>query len=147
MKFIGVTCVLMLGVVLSACGGGGNSSGNINGTWTATLTNSDGSPAFAFTTVFTQSSGTSLTITNFSFSTSGSCFESEPVTETGSFGLTGDFNGRVSGTFAMTITQKNNPSNVLTLHGTVNNGVITGTWTLTGSVTCTGNGSFTATTT
>ena len=144
MKIIGVACVLMLGIVLAACGGG-NSSDNINGTWTAALSNTDGSPAFAFTTTFTQGSGSNLTITNFNFTTSGSCFSSQPVNETGTFALTGNFNGKVSGGFAMTITATNDPSDVLTLHGTVQNGKITGTWTLTGSASCTGNGSFTAT--
>ena len=142
MKFIGIACTLVLAVGLVGCGGG-NSSGNINGNWSAMLTNADGSPAFAFTTSFTQASGSDLTVTNFNFSTSGSCFGSDPVTETGSFGLTGNFNGNVSGTFGMTITATNNPSDILTLQGTVNNGKITGTWTLTGSVSCSGNGNFT----
>jgi len=141
MKFIGLVCVLMLGAVLSGCGGG-NSSGNINGNWSAMLTNTDGTTAFAFTTSFKQGSGTNLTVANFSFSTSGACFNSQPVTETGSFGFTGNLNGQVSGAFAMTITATNDPSDVLKLQGTASNGKITGTWTLTGSTTCTGNGSF-----
>jgi hypothetical protein len=106
------------------------------------LTNADGSPAFAFTTSFTQSSGSDLTITNFNFSTSGSCFGSDPVTETGSFGLSGNFNGNVSGAFGMTIAATNNPADVLTLQGTVTNGKITGKWTLVGSASCSGNGDF-----
>ncbi len=143
MKFFAVVCVLMFGVLLSACGN--NHSNNVNGNWSAMLTNSDGSPAFAFTTSFTQASGNNLNVTNFSFTTSGSCFGNQPVTETGSFGLSGNFNGNVSGAFGMTISETNNPSDVLTLQGTVNNNTITGTWTLVGSTSCTGNGSFTMT--
>jgi hypothetical protein len=143
MRFIGVLCVLTVGVLLSACGN--SSSGNINGNWSAMLTNSDGTPAFAFTTAFTQGSGTNLNVTHFSFTTSGSCFGSETVTETGSFGFTGNFNGNVSGAFGMTISATNNPSDLLTLQGTVSNGKITGTWTLTGSTSCTGSGTFTMT--
>ena len=143
MKFIGLVSVLMLAAALSGCGGG--SSGNINGNWTATLTNTGGTTALAFTTSFAQGSGTNLTVTNFAFTTSGECFNSQTVTETGSFGFTGNFNGNVNGTFAMTIASTNNPSDVLTLQGTVSNGKITGTWSLTGGTTCTGNGNFTMT--
>ena len=141
MKFIGIACTLILAVAMAGCGGG-NSSGNINGSWSAMLTNADGAPAFSFTTSFTQASGTRVNITNFSFTTSGSCFESQQVTETGSFGLSGNFNGNVSGGFGMTITATNNPSDVLTLQGTVSNGKITGTWTLAGGASCSGNGTF-----
>ncbi len=144
MKSIGVACLLVVGMVLSACGGG-SSGGNINGNWTATLTNTDGTTAFAFTTTIMQGMGNNLTITNFAFTTSGSCFESQPVTETGSFGFTGNFNGKVSGTFGMTVSTAGSIQDVLTLNGTVSNGRITGTWTLTGSAACTGNGSFTMT--
>jgi hypothetical protein len=109
------------------------------------LTNADGTPAFAFTTSFTQGSGSNLNVTNFSFTTSGSCFESQTVSETGSFGLTGNFNGNVSGAFGMNISATNDPSDVLTLQGTVSNNKITGTWTLAGSASCSGNGTFTMT--
>ena len=73
--------------------------GNINGNWTATLMNSGGSPTFAFTTSFTQSSGTGLNVVNFTFTTPGACFDSQQTTETGSFSLSGNFNGRVTGSF------------------------------------------------
>jgi hypothetical protein len=143
MKFIAVVCVFTFGLLLSACGN--SHSNNINGNWSAMLTNSDGSPAFAFTTSLTQASGSTLNVTHFSFTTSGSCFENQPVTETGSFGLSGNFNGNVSGAFGMTISETNNPSDVLTLQGTVNNNTISGTWTLTGSTSCNGAGTFTMT--
>lgn len=143
MKFISVVCILTFGVLLSACGN--SPSNNINGNWSAMLTNADGTPAFAFTTHFTQASGSNLNVTNFSFTTSGSCFGSQPVTETGSFGLTGNFNGNVNGAFGMTISATNDPSDVLTLQGTAHNGTISGMWTLVGSASCSGNGSFTMT--
>ncbi len=143
MKFLAVVGILIFGMLLSACGN--NHSGNINGNWSAMLTNSDGTPAFAFTTSFTQASGSTLNVTHFSFTSSGSCFGNQPVTETGSFGLTGNFNGNVSGAFGMTISETNNPSDVLTLQGTVNNNTISGTWTLAGSASCAGSGTFTMT--
>jgi len=142
LKTTGIAVLLAFIFLLAACGNGSN-GGNINGSWTASLTNPDGSPAFAFATNFTQGSGDSLNIVNFNFTTSGSCFTS-PTTETGSFVLSGDFNGNVSGKFQLTIsTEFPSQNNVLTLDGTVNGNSVTGTWTLTGLTGCSGNGSFT----
>jgi hypothetical protein len=141
-KKTGLAILLTLMLLLAGCGNGSN-GGTINGSWTAALTNTNGSEAFAFTTDFTQSSGNSLNIVNFSFTTSGSCFSS-PTTETGSFVLSGDFNGKVTGQFQFTIsTMFPLQNNVLTMQGTANGNTISGTWTLTGSTGCTGNGNFT----
>lgn len=142
-KSFGMIVLLLLGLATTGCSSNTN-SGTINGTWTANLTNADGSPAFAFTTDFTQQSGSSISVTNFKFTTSGSCFTSA-TSETGSFGLTGTFNGNVAGTFGMTISTlfPAATNNVLTLQGTVAGNTITGTWTLTGITGCTGNGNFT----
>ncbi len=98
-KTLGMMILLLLPALgATGCGNSnGSNSGNINGTWTANLTNPDNSPAFAFTTDFTQQSGSSISITSFKFTTSGSCFTT-PTTETGSFGLSGTFNGTVTGT-------------------------------------------------
>lgn len=141
----GIALLLSLIVTLAGCGGGNSNMGNINGTWTATLTNPQGGTAFAFTTNFMQGSGNNLNVVSFQFTTSGSCF-SGPTSETGSFVLSGDFNGHVSGQFGFTIsTTFPSDNNVLTLVGTVNGNTISGTWTLTGVSGCTGNGNFTMT--
>jgi len=144
MRQVGIVGLVAFALVLSGCGmnGGG---GNINGSWAATLMNGAGNPTFAFTTSFTQSNGSTLNIVNFTFTTPGNCFDSQQTTETGSFSLSGNFNGSVSGSFQMTIRTTGSADDVLTLQGMVNNGKITGTWTLTGSTSCTGNGSFTMT--
>jgi hypothetical protein len=85
-----------------------------------------------------------LNVVNFSFTTSDACFASDQVTETGSFGFGGDFQGHVTGTFGMVISSTGSDQAVLTLQGTVKNGTITGTWTLTGTTgACSGNGQFT----
>jgi len=145
MRQSGIIGVVVLALVLAGCGNGAG-GGNINGSWTATLMNTEGTPAFAFQTSFTQGSGSNLNVVNFSFTTSGNCFASQQTTETGSFSLTGNFNGNVSGAFAMTIETTGSEKDILTLQGTVNNGKITGTWTLTGTLaSCTGNGNFTMT--
>jgi len=147
MKQFAIPAILASVVALAACGSGNTSnSGTINGNWNASLTNPDSSPAFAFTASLAASNGSStLTISNFSFTTAGSCFTSQ-TTETGTFGLAGNFNGNVSGSFGMQIstTFPGSPNNVLTLQGTVNNNTITGTWNLTGvQAGCTGSGNFT----
>ena len=145
MKQIIILGTFLFAIILAGCGSGG--SGNINGNWTATLMNTNSTPVLAFSTSFMQGSGNNLNVVNFSFTSSGSCFGSQPTTETGSFGLTGNFNGNVEGTFAMTIQTTGVEKDQLTLQGTVSNGKITGTWSLTGTLaSCTGNGNFTMTT-
>jgi hypothetical protein len=144
-KALGTAVLLVTTFAALGCGNNnGSNSGNINGTWTANLTNPDNSPAFAFTTDFTEQSGGSISVTNFKFTTSGSCFSST-TTETGSFGLSGNFNGNVTGTFGMNIstTFSSGTNNQLALQGAVNGNTITGTWTLTGATGCSGNGAFT----
>ena len=143
-KQLGTIAVLLVcAITLSGCG---NLGGNINGNWAATLTNPAGTPVFAFQTTFLQTGVNGLNISNFAFTTSGPCFASGQTTETGSFSLSGNYNGKVTGSLAMLITTtfpSNN--NVLNLKGTVNGNRITGTWTLTGGTGCTGNGTFVAT--
>jgi hypothetical protein len=139
---------ILLGLAL-VCGGCGNSSstnsGNINGTWSATLTNTDSSPAFAFTTTFTQMSGSSVNVTNLTFTTATPCFVSGE-SETASFILSGNFNGSVTGAFQLTVKSGNPSGDTLTLQGTANNNTITGKWTLVGiSSGCSGSGNFVVT--
>jgi hypothetical protein len=141
-KQIGTIALLALALTASGCGSSKPVTSNINGSWNASLNNTDGSSAFTFTTTFTQSSGTALTFTSFSFTTTSPCF-SDQTAETGSFGFGGDFNGNVTGIFEMTITTIfPTTNNVLTLNGTVNGNQISGTWTLTGVTGCSGNGTF-----
>ncbi len=139
-----IALLLSLVFTLAGCGGGNSNMGNINGTWTATLTDAQGT-AFAFTTNFTQGSGNNLNIVSFQFTTAGACFSDQQTRETGSFVLSGDFNGNITGQFGFTISTMVVPVSTLTLMGTANNGTISGTWTLTGATGCTGNGSFTMT--
>jgi hypothetical protein len=144
MKVFGIVTLLAVGLLLIACGGGSNNNpNNINGNWTATLTNPDGTPAFAFTTSLTQNSSSSVTVANLQFNTSSDCFDAT-TTETASFNLSGNFNGNVTGGFGLTIsTVSAATNNVLTLQGNMNGTTISGTWTLTGTSSgCTGSGSF-----
>ena len=145
-KQLGTIAVLLVcAITLTGCG---TTPGSINGFWTATLTNPAGTPVLAFQTTFLQAGSSGLTISNFAFTTSGSCFVSGQTSETGSFSLSGNYNGKVTGSLAMIVTSTvPSSNNVLNLKGTVNGGTITGTWTLVGGSGCTGNGTFIATST
>ncbi len=142
MKQFGIAVVLAVGLILAACGGSSSASDTVNGNWTATLT---GTQDLTFTTSFTQSNGSTVTGTNLTFTTSTPCFTSGG-SQTGSFVLSGNFNGNITGGFQLTITSGTPSGNTLVLQGTVNNNTITGTWTLTGLTSgCSGLGNFTLT--
>jgi hypothetical protein len=146
MKRFGIALVSALGLVLVACGGGNtNSSPTVTGNWSAALTNTDGTPALAFTTSLTEGSGTVMvTGTNLTFTTSTSCFTSGG-SQTGSFVLSQNLGGNVMGAFQLVITSGTPSGNTLTLQGTVADNTITGAWNLTGTGGCTGSGTFTIT--
>jgi hypothetical protein len=144
-QYLGIVMLLSLCIATAGCGSSSNSnSNNINGSWTANLTNPDGSPAFSFTTNFTQQSGTSISVTNFKFTTASPCFSGD-TTETGTFGLSGNFSGNVAGTFGMNVATmlSDGTNNQLSLQGAVSGNTITGTWALTGASGCDGKGAFT----
>jgi len=144
MKFIWLVLVSAL-IFSTACGGGNSTNNRLTGNWTAALSNPDGSPALAFTTSLNQMSGTStVAVNNLSFTTSTACFPGSS-TATGAFVLSGDFNGQTKGSFQMTVQSGTTMSgNLLTLQGTVNNNVVSGSWTLTGATSgCASSGNFT----
>ena len=135
-----VALLLASTLTLAGCGANSHVAGNINGNWAATLS-STGADTFAFTTLLTVNADGSLGSSNFVFTVNNtSCFPTT-TTQRGSFTLMGNFSGQVSGTFQYVITGAQ--GNILTLNGTVSGGRITGTWTLSGSVGCSGNGNFT----
>jgi hypothetical protein len=136
MKKFAVAMLLIAGLALVGCGS--NNPANMNGNWTATLT---GSQNFSFTTSLITNSDGTLTITKLSFS-SNSCFVSGE-TETGTFALGGNFNGKVTGKFGLIVKSGTPSGNVLTLTGDVSGNTVTGNWTLVGGGNCNGTGSFT----
>jgi hypothetical protein len=143
MKKFAVGILLVVALMLAGCSSN-NKAGNINGNWTAMLTDTNNNQVFSFTTSVIANNDGTLTISNFSFSTNSSCFVSGD-TETGTFALSGDFNGNVKGTFGLKVQSGTPSGNVLTLTGTANGNTITGNWSLTGGTGCTGNGTFTMT--
>lgn len=143
MQKLAVGLVLAVGLALVGCSSSNNSQ-NINGNWSATLTDANNNPTLSFSTTIAQSSNGSLSMTNLHFSTNSPCFVSGE-TATGSFTLGGNFSGNVSGTFGMNVQSGSPGGNTLAMNGTVTGGAITGNWTLAGSSGCTGSGHFTMT--
>ena len=137
---LAVAFLLVAMLALTGCGSNSNLAGNINGNWAATLT-STGPDTFAFNALLAVHGDGSLGSSNFRFTVNNThCFPST-TTQAGSFTLQGNFNGQVSGSFQYTITGAE--GNILSLNGTAQNGQITGTWTLSGAIGCSGNGNFT----
>ena len=137
--FVVFICVAMIG-----CGSNSSNASNINGTWNAALVSGGNTTVFGFGTSLHVNGDNSLTVSNFQFTTNSSCFVSGE-TESGSFTLSGSFNGAVNGKFGMNVQSGNPSGNMLALSGTANGNTISGTWTLTGIGGCTGNGTFTMT--
>ena len=143
MKQLAVGFVVLISLALTGCGSNSNPS-NINGTWNATLMSSGNQTVFTFGTSLKVQGDGSLSVSNFSFTTNSACFVSGE-TESGSFTLSGNFNGMVNGKFGFTVQSGSPAGNTLALSGTATGNTISGTWTLTGSGGCTGNGTFTMT--
>jgi hypothetical protein len=146
-KPMGIVVLLLLGVSMVGCGSSnGSNNTNVNGNWSASLTDSQSGPTvYAFTTTLAEGSGGTLSVTNFTFTSTGSCFVSGQTNESGNFTLSGNFSGNVTGTFGMTIssTPGSASQSQLVLQGGVGpNNTLTGVWTLTGSSACTGSGNF-----
>lgn len=137
MKKLAVALLVAMVLTLAGCGWDHHRHGNINGTWTAVLSDTD----LSFQTSFVVNGDGTLSVSQFSFSTNGSCFVSGE-TESGSFALTGDFDGNVTGQFDFEVVSGSPSGNTLTLTGTVNGDTITGTWSLSGGTGCQGSGTF-----
>ncbi|MGH9499073.1 MAG: hypothetical protein ACRD3L_08000 [Terriglobales bacterium] len=143
MKHLCIAITLSMALAWSGCGNNSGSGSTINGNWTAILT---GSQDLNLSVTLTQSSGSAVTVSNLSFTTSQSCFDTG-ASATGAFSVTGTTNGVTTGSFVMTIVSgasNSNGMNQLMLQGTLTNNSITGTWNLSGTgAGCTGSGTFT----
>jgi hypothetical protein len=147
MKNFAVALLLVVGLTMAGCGSNNNNSTNpvnVNGNWTATLTDSGNNPVFAFGTSLAVNGDGTLIVSNFTFNSPSPCFVFGE-TATGSFTLSGNFSGNVTGSFNLAVQSESPAGNMLTLVGTVNGNTITGTWTLAGTTGCAGNGVFTMT--
>lgn len=141
MKQFAVAVLLLVSLTVIGCGYSNRNAGSINGTWNATLLSNGNSTNFNFGTSLTETGNGSITFVNFNFTSSSPCF-ANGETETGSFTLSGNYNGQVNGTFGMTIQASGSAPNTLVLNGTAAGNTISGNWTLAGSPGCTGSGTF-----
>ena len=139
---VSLACLLGLSIFGVACGSANNPA-NINGTWNATLLDTNNATDFTFGLSLLVNGDGSLSISNFTFNSNSPCFVSGE-TASGQFMLSGNFNGQVTGTFGFVVKSGTPAGNTLTLQGNANGNTITGTWTINGTG-CSGNGTFTMT--
>jgi len=146
--------LLVLLAELAVCGcGSGNSANTVNttanGNWEATMTGGIGQASLLdFVTAFSVENTGPLDITGFGFFNANSCFDPNPSVA-GTANLTTGSTSNVTGTLTYTVQSS---GSTLTLTGTitgtasnstVTNGVVVGTWTLSGGNGCSGTGDFT----
>ena len=146
MRKITAVALLAVSLILSGCGARSHATGNINGLWSATLSNNQPTLAniFIFMTNLTVNADGSLGTTSFNITLNNTPCVFPTTTESGSFTISGNFNGQVSGKFQYVIMSTGAEVNTLTLNGTVTGGQITGNWTVSGATAnCTGSGTFT----
>jgi len=141
MRKIHATALLGTVLMLVGCG---SSPQDINGSWRAQLFSLTNSNAYSFSANLTRGTGASVNVSTFTFANSPSCFVAQ-TTQSATFNVTGSTNGIKIGNFMMTVTARSSGNqNLLSIQGARNpDGTITGTWTLTGSTSCSGNGTFT----
>jgi hypothetical protein len=143
-----VAVLLLVALMLNGCNSSSTPTGQTaaSGVWSADLQGGTGEASgFSFTTQFTVNGDGSLNITYFQFLTAGTCFPVSGGTQAGSMVLTTNTStNAVTGTFTYTV---QSGGNTLTLNGTVtgtassttlSGGSITGTWSVTGGCTATG---------
>jgi hypothetical protein len=156
MKKLAIVGLLALGSFLAGCGATRTpTTAAAGGNWEVSFA---GPPAnetlFDFETTFSVNAGGGMSVSavNFLTSSSDSCFPVTGVTASGAFDVTSlqsDPTATANVTFSV-----QNGGNALAMTGTatgVTNTValttvwnaVTGTWTLTGSSSCTGSGTFT----
>jgi hypothetical protein len=143
MRYLRLSFVYALAIMLIACGSGSSSSSNVGGNWSATLT-AKGSTVLVFSALLTQGSSTQISVSNLTFTMATTCFTSGS-TASSTYSAAGS-TGVPPNTFQMTVESgmsNLNGTNMLTLQGTLANGAISGTWNETGTGSgCTGTGNF-----
>ena len=141
-----IAILMMLTLLANGCGSSNNSSqAAAGGSWQAQLSGGVGpASGFSFITAFTVNGDGSLSISNFQFLTTGTCFVSGE-TESGTLIVTTNSQNTVTGTLKFVVTSGSPSGNTLTLNGSEVANTITGNWTLTGSNGCASTGPFTMT--
>lgn len=163
MKKLAFLTLLALAFAVSSCGNSTTSTTTntqAGGLWEAQLTGgTEEASKLNFTTQFTVTNSGPLDITGFAFFNSGACFATglNVENESGSADFTTSSTNQVTGTLSFTVNSINPPGNALALTGnltgtsngtttttgTLSNGVVAGTWALTGGASCTGGSQLT----
>jgi hypothetical protein len=168
MKKVAFLFVLALELAVGGCGGN-TPTNNVNtatsGNWEAELTGgTDQASLLNFTTAFAVTNSGPISVQAFHFLNVGKCFAIGTVdapgsTEIGTATLITGSANQVTGTLSFTVTSVTPSGNSLSLTGnltgtsngttsttgSLSNGVVVGTWTLSGSAgdpSCTGQGNF-----
>lgn len=166
MKKVAFLLALALPLMVGGCGSNtiANPINNTqtNSNWEAQLIGGTGQASLLdFVTTFSLYNTGSLSITGFGFINSGKCFATgiRGTTQSGDATLVTNSTGQVTGTFNFKVVSVTPPGNTLTLGGnltgtsnatttttgTLSNGVVVGTWSLTGGAgdaSCSGSGQF-----
>jgi len=165
MKKLAILIVMALEIAVCGCGASKNTSTEVNtstsGNWEAQLTGGTAQASLLnFTINFSVTNSGPLDITNLSFFNQGACFGTtiNDTKETGTANFSTASNGTVNGTLDLTVnstsssnslaltgTLTGNSSATAGTAGTLSNGVVVGTWTLSGGAgdpSCTGSGTF-----
>ena len=149
-----LACLIVLALELAVCGCGSNTiapatNTATTGSWEAQLTGGfDQSSLLNFVTSFSVTNSGPLTITGFSFINAGKCFANgtNGSSENGTASLVTGAANQVTGTLAFNVVSVTPAGNTLkltgnltgtsngtsTTTGTLSNGVVVGTWSLTG---------------
>ncbi len=165
MKKLAILIVLALEIAVCGCGASKNANTEVNtttsGNWEAQLVGGTQQAALMdFVVTFSVTNSGPLDITGFSFFNSGACFGNDihSTTQSGTANFTTAGTGNVTGTLNLTI-KSTTSANTITMTGnltgtsnatsgtlgTLSNGVVNGTWQLTGGAgdpSCSGTGTF-----
>lgn len=162
MKKLAFLIVLALELAVAGCGTGtphNYTNTQTTGQWSAQLTGGTGEASkLNFVTAFNVINSGTLDITSFGFFNQGACFGNGVLgsVESGAASFTTNIStDQVTGSLSYTVTANQPPGSLLVMTslpdgltgtssgststtGTLSNGVVVGTWVLTGSATCTG---------
>jgi hypothetical protein len=156
MRNLAILGLVALELMVCGCGSKSNSttsaSQSANGIWESALVGKDaGVGVFNFSTAFTVNGDNSLSVSFFSFLTSGPCFPLTGNKTSGSFDVTSTGTTPAANFQFSVQSGGSNLSLTGTATGTTDSSgnttwtSITGTWTLTGGTNCAGGGTFTMT--
>jgi hypothetical protein len=164
MKKLAILVVLAL--ELAVCGCGTSSPSTVvntttSGNWEVQLTGGTAEASkLNFVAAFTVTNSGPLDVTGFSFINAGACFANgvDASTQSGTATLVASSTNAVTGTLTFTVTSRTSVNSLAltgnltgttngttTTTGTLSNGVVSGTWQLSGGVgdpSCTGTGTF-----